>query len=196
MFNPIKVSQSIKEEFVSYIDTTFHIADRDYSKGLLDELSKKNCLAKGPYLDVTDSFATGATIAELIEQKEVSPLFNELERDVPDSEREIKLQRSLYLHQEQAICKVNRKHNLVVTTGTGSGKTECFLLPIINHLLREKEHETLDNGVRAILIYPMNALANDQMKRLRAIFQNYINITFGVYNSSTPEKDEEGKIRY
>ena len=196
MFDPIKVSQNIKEEFVSYIATTFHVADRDYAKALTNELLQTNRLAKGPYLDITDSFATGASIAELIEQKEVSPLFKELEIDVPEGEREIKLQRSLYLHQEQAIRKANFERNLVVTTGTGSGKTECFLLPIINHLLREKEHDTLDSGVRAILIYPMNALANDQMKRLRAIFKNYTSITFGVYNSSTKETDEEGKRRY
>ena len=196
MFDPIKVSQNIKDEFVSYIATTFHIADRDYAKALLHELSQTNRLAKGPYLDITDSFATGASIAELIEQNEVSLLFNELEKDIPEGEREIKLQRSLYLHQEKAIRKVNCNRNLVVTTGTGSGKTECFLLPIINHLLREKERETLDSGVRAILIYPMNALANDQMKRLRAIFQSYADITFGVYNSSTEETDKEGKRRY
>ena len=45
-------------------------------------------------------------------------------------------------------------------------KTECFIVPIINHLLREAEAGPLEPGVRAILIYPMNALANDQMKRM------------------------------
>ncbi|MFR8283693.1 MAG: hypothetical protein ACLU9R_07475 [Faecalibacterium sp.] len=47
------------------------------------------------------------------------------------------------------------------------------MLPIINHLLREQEAGTLSAGVRAIIIYPMNALANDQMKRMRALFKNY-----------------------
>ena len=79
--------------------------------------------------------------------------------------------------------------------GTGSGKTECFLIPIIHHLLHEVEDGELDFGVRAILIYPMNALANDQMKRLRKLFRYYPKITFGVYNSSTKEKEKQKRMR-
>ena len=50
--------------------------------------------------------------------------------------------------------------------GTGSGKTNCFLIPVINELLREKEKGQLNDGVRAIFIYPMNALATDQAGRI------------------------------
>ena len=79
----------------------------------------------------------------------------------------------------------------VLSTGTGSGKTEAFLIPILNHLLREEEAGTLNQaGVRALLLYPMNALANDQMKRLRRILQHYPQITFGRYINieETPDK--------
>jgi ATP-dependent helicase YprA (DUF1998 family) len=79
-------------------------------------------------------------------------------------------QRALHRHQEQSleILIKNRQH-LVVATGTGSGKTECFLYPILDSLLREVD---LDKpGVRAILVYPLNALANDQLyKRLVPMF--------------------------
>lgn len=85
---------------------------------------------------------------------------------------------------------------MIVTTGTGSGKTECFIIPIINHLLREAEEGTLSSGVRAILIYPMNALANDQMKRLRNLLKSYPEITFGVYNSSTKQNEQDGIAEY
>lgn len=196
MLNPIEASESIKDEFISYVSTSFHIADRDYAEQFINELNKKNSVAKGPYLDISDSFEPGNSIEKLITEGEMSPLFRELERDVPESDKEIKLQRKLYLHQEKAIRKINKEHNLVVTTGTGSGKTECFILPIINHLLREKESGSLSSGVRAILIYPMNALANDQMKRLRKILKGYPDITFGVYNSSTKHEDETGIAEY
>lgn len=176
--------------------THFHIADSDYAKGFDSELNKDGNISKGPYLDISDSFKTGKNIDALIREGEVSPLFAELEPDKAEKDKEVKLKRPLYLHQEEAIRKVNQKHNLVVTTGTGSGKTECFILPIINHLLREKEQGTLDNGVRAILIYPMNALANDQMKRLRDILAKYPIITFGVYNSSTAYTDDDGIRKY
>ena len=196
MFNPIEASKSIKDEFISYVSTNFHIADRDYAKQFTEGLNKVNTVAKGPYLDISDSFETGENIETLISEGELSPLFQDLENGVSESNKEIKLKRNLYLHQEMAIRKINQEHNLVVTTGTGSGKTECFILPIINHLLREKEQDTLTSGVRAILIYPMNALANDQMKRLRQILKNYPSITFGVYNSSTKEEDDAGIAEY
>ncbi|AOH46986.1 hypothetical protein BCS37_00320 [Selenomonas sp. oral taxon 920] len=196
MFNPMKASESIKAEFISYVLTSFHIADRDYANQFAAELNQENSVAKGPYLDISDSFEIGKNIESLIEEGELSPLFRDLEKEVPENDKEIKLQRKLYLHQEKAIRKINQEHNLVVTTGTGSGKTECFVLPIINYLLREKQAGTLSRGVRAILIYPMNALANDQMKRLRMILKNYPDITFGVYNSSTKQNDEEGIAEY
>lgn len=196
MFDPIEASRNIKDEFISYVSTTFHIADQEYSKQFIEALNQEDVIAKGPYLDITDSFETGENIEQLIGEGELSPLFRELEGSVEESEKEIKLQRNLYLHQEKSIRKVNAGRNLVVTTGTGSGKTECFIIPILNELLREKEQGTLDDGVRAILIYPMNALANDQMKRLRLILKNYPDITFGVYNSSTKQDDEAGTAEY
>ena len=69
-----------------------------------------------------------------------------------------------------------------LTGGTGSGKTECYLLPVLDHLLREREAGTLAQpGVRALLLYPMNALANDQMKRIRDLFAPCL-----LYTSPSP----------
>lgn len=199
MFDPIKASENIKDEYISYILTSFHLADKDYEEQFRKALTKGDVVYKGPYLDINDSFETGKSITEMIKEGEMSPLFEELEPGLSESEKEIKLERRLYKHQENAIRKINRNKNLVVTTGTGSGKTECFVLPVINHLLREKESSPdnrLNDGVRAIIIYPMNALANDQMKRFRSILKNYPDITFGVYNSSTKNDEDSGKAEY
>lgn len=196
MFDPIQASNNIRDEFISYISTSFHLADQGYARQFTEALGRESAISKGPYLDISDSFESGKSITELIEEKEMSPLFHELEPGVPEGDRDIKLVRGLYKHQEKAVRKINAGKNIVVTTGTGSGKTECFILPIINHLLREKEAGTLNDGVRAILIYPMNALANDQMKRLRQILKQYPDITFGVYNSSTKHEDAAGVAEY
>lgn len=196
MLNPIEASEQIKDEFIGYITTSFQMADEDYSEQFRKELQRDGLVAKGPYLDVSDSFVKGKSLSALIEEGVVSALFRELEGDIPDGEKELQLNRTLYLHQEDAVRKANDNHNMVVTTGTGSGKTECFTIPIINYLLKEKEQGKLDDGVRAILIYPMNALANDQMKRLRATLKNYPDITFGVYNGDTEPTDAEGIISY
>src|SRR5262249_36254392 len=79
--------------------------------------------------------------------------------------------RRLYKHQLDALHTVakDRRH-LVVTTGTGSGKTECFLLPVFEALVRESHMWTgadRPRAIRALLMYPLNALAEDQMVRLR-----------------------------
>ncbi|MDD5866969.1 MAG: DEAD/DEAH box helicase [Lachnospiraceae bacterium] len=196
MFNPISAAENIKNEFIGYISTLFHISDKEYAAQFISALQEEGAISKGPYLDVSDSYETGKCLEQMIEEGEASPLFRTLEGDIPDGEKEIQLNRGLYLHQERALRKTNQGRNLIITTGTGSGKTECFIIPIINHLLREAEEGTLTSGVRAILIYPMNALANDQMKRLRNLLRSCPNITFGVYNSSTKQNERDGIAEY
>ena len=196
MFSPISAAKNIKDEFIGYISTLFHISDKDYSAQFVAALQEEGAVSKGPYLAVSDSYKTGKSLEQMIEEGEASPLFRNLEGDIPDGEKEIQIDRGLYLHQERALRKTNQGKNLIVTTGTGSGKTECFIIPIINHLLREAEKGTLTSGDRAILIYPMNALANDQMKRLRNLLKSYPDITFGVYNSGTKQSEQDGIAEY
>ncbi len=118
--------------------------------------------------------------------------------------------RPLYAHQRRALEEVacNRRH-VVVTTGTGSGKTECFLLPLFEYLLRESRGwgaRGRPAGVRGLLLYPLNALVEDQMVRLRraadsvddpargtagartwlARYRPGQRFTFGRYTSRTP----------
>src|SRR5690625_4062401 len=159
--NPIKASQNIVDKYLRYIETTFFIKDKDYMEQFRKFLNDKNFFAKGPYLDFSDSFKFGRNIKTLVNEGSLSKEFIDLYKN-----KEEILNRKLYKHQEESIKKVNNGQNLIVTTGTGSGKTESFLLPIINYLMRQKEKGELTDGVRAIIIYPMNALANDQMKRL------------------------------
>lgn len=196
MFSPISASENIKDEFIGYISTLFHISDKEYASQFVAALREEGAITKGPYLDVSDSYKTGKSLAQMIEEGEASPIFKTLEGDIPDGDKELQINRSLYLHQECALRKSNQSRNLIVTTGTGSGKTECFIIPIINQLLREVEAGTLTSGVRAMLIYPMNALANDQMKRLRNLLKSYPEITFGVYNSGTKQNEQEGIAEY
>lgn len=177
MFDPIRASEEIKNSYIDYITTTFDMADRDYAGLLRQALQKEGMVAKGPYLDIGGAYETGHTLRELVTMGKASPLFEALE-PISEKERELKLDRPLYLHQEASLEKSSAGQSLVVTTGTGSGKTESFLLPILQHILSEHEAGTLDSGVRAIIIYPMNALANDQIKRMRALLKNYPAIRF------------------
>ena len=193
MFNPAKAAEEIKKEYMGFIATTYHFRNPLIQTQLEKELSRT--VANGPFVEIKDTFETGKSIGELIGEGVLSPLFNTLEKNKPYKPN-LPIGRPLYLHQEKAITKIVSGANVVVSTGTGSGKTHCFLIPVINELLREQEAGTLDDGVRAIFIYPMNALANDQIKGLREILMAYPQITFGVYNGGTEYEEKAAEKLY
>ena len=188
MFNPAKAADEIKKEYIGYINTTFHFRNQNLQKKLLEELDKT--VSNGPFVEIKDSFMSGKSIEELIDYGTLSPLFRVLESNKKYPPK-LPISRPLYLHQEKAVEKIVSGKNVVVSTGTGSGKTNCFLIPVINELLREKEKGQLNDGVRAIFIYPMNALANDQIKGLREILMAYSEIRFGVYNGGTENREDD-----
>jgi hypothetical protein len=176
--NPITTTQKIKQDYVEYLSSMFFFQDKDLMSQAKKQLSEEGKFVKGPFIEITPPFITGKSMQDLIDEGLVSTEFYKLKKHFP-------LDRKLYIHQETSIRKVIEGKNVIVATGTGSGKTECFLLPIINHLMREKEAGTLNSGIRALLLYPMNALANDQIARLRGILKDYPEITFGRYTGET-----------
>lgn len=191
MFNPAKAADEIKKEYIGYISTTFHFRNQNLQNKFVEELERT--VSNGPFIEIKDSFKSGKSIEQMIDEGKLSPLFKELEKNKKHPP-ELRISQPLYLHQEIAIEKIVAGRNVVVSTGTGSGKTYCFIIPVINELLREKEQNKLNDGVRAIFIYPMNALANDQIKGLRKILMAYPDIRFGVYNGGT-ENNENDAIK-
>ena len=96
---------------------------------------------------------------------------------------------SMWLHQQQVFEAVKAGQHVLVATGTGSGKTESFLYPIIDDLLRQRDQGVYE-GLTAILVYPMNALANDQLDRLRDMLGG-TGITFAQWVGTTPATEAE-----
>ena len=186
-FSPIEASETITKKYKRYLKTAFEIADSDYAMQFDKELDKIDVFSKGPYLEILDSFKTGKSLYDLMDERLISKSFDKV--NFPK-------QRTLYLHQEQAIQKCIQGNNIVVSTGTGSGKTESFLIPILAELAKEDEEGTLCPGVRALIIYPMNALANDQMKRLREILSEYPQITYGSYTGQTRQDKRTALAEY
>lgn len=92
-----------------------------------------------------------------------------------------------YKHQFEAWNALNGGNSMVVTTGTGSGKTECFMLPLIADLLNN-----LTTGVKAIFLYPLNALMEDQKARLQKLLAG-TDLKFAVYNGNLPEEEERNR---
>lgn len=186
-FRPYESSKNIVDFYRRYLLTTFKTNNEIYDNQLKEILKKEKIIFDGPYINISDPFEKGHSLKELAKQEKVSKKILEIKKFYPD--------RKLYKHQEEALLEANKKENLIITTGTGSGKTESFLIPVINQLLKEKEAGTLDKGVRTIIIYPMNALVNDQIRRLRELLSE-TDITFGRFTGETKETYRDAKKEY
>lgn len=180
--NPRVTTDKIRTDYKDYIASILSVKDREITE-LSHKAVKNTEFVKGPYLETTLPFVDGKSLKELADEGLVSKEFSVMGDSVHYSDW------NLRIHQENALRKIiTEERNMVVSTGTGSGKTECYLYPIFNSLMREKEAGTLNPGVRALLIFPMNALANDQQKKLRKLLKSYPDITFGRYTGETESK--------
>ncbi|HVB25286.1 MAG TPA: DEAD/DEAH box helicase [Ktedonobacteraceae bacterium] len=190
--HPIETMNHIRQTYLRYLKTIYPFQDSQLRTLFWEALEEEERLVKGPILEAAPPFASGRSIAQLVADGILHPSFQRLCSEA------MPWNRPLYLHQEQAIRHVaEQNRNVIVATGTGSGKTETFLIPILHHLLCEENAGTLRQpGVRALLLYPMNALANDQLKRLRHILEDYPDITFGRYTGETERKDEDAVNRF
>lgn len=184
-FNPIETARKVEDSYREYIATTIHFDDADLQKQLETILCEPGYLSKGPFLEAAPPYRKDKTVADLVDEG----LLCKGMMSLGDGEaRNFDPYRPLYVHQVKAIEKNVAGRNYAVVTGTGSGKTECFLLPILNDILSEFEKSGRSAGVRAMILYPMNALANDQLKRLRQLLKG-TDITFGRYTGDTEEKE-------
>jgi ATP-dependent helicase YprA (DUF1998 family) len=136
----------------------------------------EECGVQGPFVSLSEAFAKGESVQKLAQQGVLHHVMPSL-IGYP----------SMYLHQQRVFEAVRQGNHVLVSTGTGSGKTESFLYPIVDDLLRQRDQGTR-SGVTAVLVYPMNALANDQLDRLRDMLGG-TGITFGQWVGTTPEKE-------
>lgn len=114
--------------------------------------------------------------------------------DVLDSATAMPRDRKLYTHQLESLDKASsgthgNRPAIVVTAGTGAGKTEAFLLPILNDLYQNPPQES--QGAKCIILYPMNALVNDQVDRLYTWLKEQSQVTLFHFTSETPENKKQ-----
>ncbi len=191
-FNPIATARKVEDSYREYIATTIHFADADLQSQLERILSEPGYLAKGPFLEAAPPYRKDKSVADLVSEGVLcESMLNLGGGDL----RKFDPERALYVHQVRAIRKAASGRNYAVVTGTGSGKTECFLLPILNDILSEFEQKGASGGVRAMILYPMNALANDQLKRLRDLLAG-TDITFGRYTGDTEETEAKARTKW
>ncbi|MFQ8921040.1 MAG: DEAD/DEAH box helicase [Clostridium paraputrificum] len=176
--NPIEKSKYINEKYKEYLRSSFKFGNVEL-QSLFEEQLRKEELFKGPYVDLNLPFERGKCIRELIDDWVICKSFLKLSN--------INFERPLYSHQEESIRRIGKGRSAIITTGTGSGKTESFLYPILNDLMSDIENGNHEVGIRVIFLYPMNALVNDQIDRVRKILANCPDITYGFFTGDTKE---------
>jgi ATP-dependent helicase YprA (DUF1998 family) len=161
----------IQSALQDYIEATYHVGHRAVIAQRKALLEADGIIFQPPYIESTPRYKASQTFEELDLSDPVKTLFASL----TDSRSGTKplLFNPPYTHQARALEAVLRdERNLVVTTGTGSGKTETFLLPLLAKLATEAATRPTTFAVpaiRALVLYPMNALVNDQLGRLRLL---------------------------
>jgi len=157
--------QRLVEDYTRYANSFIHIREpriRTYVE---------NCLHEGVFwpdalIQLNPTFKPGAWIEELTAQGILHPECNRIFRKGKDQGAGTTLR--LYQHQLEAVQIANTGHSYVLTTGTGSGKSLAYIVPIVDHVLRRGS----GRGVQAIVVYPMNALANSQYIELEKFLRH------------------------
>ncbi|OQK17983.1 hypothetical protein AU255_09035 [Methyloprofundus sedimenti] len=195
--NPLILYRQLRDTLRRYIPTTLPIS-RNYPelKKAFQAVLNAEVLVKGPYIEALPDFEKGNSLRTLL--KEHGGFLHHGFAQLPDA----LLDRALHAHQQEALTAACRdQQSLLVATGTGSGKTECFLYPLAQQLLSDSNPD--EPGVRCLLIYPMNALANDQLYyRIAPLFGQQLaqqQISFGRFTSqiraNTTRAEEEIRLQ-
>lgn len=185
-----KLRNNIIQNYSRYIKSFIEIFDQKIAQKVQAEL-EKGLLWPDPLVQLNPAFESGAWINELVEDgilhQECKNIFR-INKTRYGGGKELRL----YKHQLEAIHAAKSGENYVLTTGTGSGKSLAYIIPIVDYVLRNGS----GHGIRAIVVYPMNALANSQYGELeKFLCYGYPDgkgpVTFERYTGQEDEKTRE-----
>jgi DEAD/DEAH box helicase domain-containing protein len=175
---PSLLAKDIQEGLRQFLTTGFEASD-DFMSGIMDRFVKEpSGWLKGPYLQLGLPFTQGAS---------GKSFFKDFSTENPG-----------YSHQEGAWERLASSHkasSTLVATGTGSGKTECFIYPVLDHCARAKKSGEV--GIKALVIYPMNALATDQARRFAELIAStpaFKDLRVGMYVGGNAVSNGQGMV--
>lgn len=182
----VETQQRIKDSLLSLWAT----GDATLQKYILEILEEEKLMAEPVFQNTFPWTQDSKTFGEL------NTLFSNSFIDKLDKikgDYEFPKNRKPYVHQIKSwetLLKTNQ--SIAVTTGTGSGKTECFMIPVLQDLYENCKNET---GINAIFLYPLNALIGSQKKRIDTWVKALGGLTYAVYNGNTEEEKKSDKRR-
>ena len=182
--NPVAYIEKVAKSFLRYQLTAYPFSDPHLLAQMRDLLSldhtRTSPLLRGPYVSLSRPFRAGASIQQLVDEGLIHP---HLSARIPSQITHF------YSHQERAIRAIAEGRTTLISTGTGSGKTECFLYPAVSQCLALRDESAVP-GISAVIVYPMNALAEDQLIRIRGLLAG-TSVPFGIYVGKTPEREAD-----
>lgn len=165
--------KEIIEEYGRFTRSFTKICSEDISKEV-DKAYESGHFWPAPLIQINPNFEPGGYIDELVEngtlEQECAKIFR-----LKHAKNKFGDSLLLHKHQADAISVANQNQSYVLTTGTGSGKSLAYFIPIVNDVLRRKKEGIHRKGISAIVVYPMNALCNSQREEL----QKYLQIGYG-----------------
>jgi len=188
--NIFNLHQDILNEYKLYIDSFLNISDKAILQKVREEFDSGN-LYPEPLIQFNPSFELGGKVDDLVRQSILAQDFNHIFYDESDTSW------SIYRHQSEAIIKGNQEMDFVVTSGTGSGKSLTYISTIFNFLFKNPNQP----GIKAIIVYPLNALINSQELALQGFEKNYnqrtgrdFPFTYAKYTGQEKQEDREKVI--
>ncbi|MFS8856440.1 DEAD/DEAH box helicase [Synechococcus sp. H55.7] len=180
---------AVLADYRDFVRSFFLVADPRAQAFVDQALEEGIHLWPEPLVQLSPSYKDGSTVNELAAAGRIAQETAHIFRF--EDGRPFRL----YRHQEEAITKALAGESFVVTSGTGSGKSLCYFLPILDNWIRQKGSE---HQVTALVVYPMNALVNSQYQSLQDLRERYerrygrpFPLRFAKYTGETAESDRE-----
>jgi serine/threonine protein kinase len=191
------IHANLVNEYADFTRSSTVIRDARIEGFVEDDLKAKSQWPN-PWLSLNPFFADGGHVTDLVRDGVLHPgcaeIFQSGKKE--SSPRPDGRPLTFHLHQRQAIEAAQAGASYVLTTGTGSGKSLAYIVPIVNHVLKERQAAGAGGRVRAIVVYPMNALANSQLEELAKYLRHGFGkgcepVTFARYTGQESQEDRE-----
>ncbi|GCE23605.1 DEAD/DEAH box helicase [Dictyobacter kobayashii] len=195
--NIFDLRRQLIDDYSSYIKSFIQIRTPRIREYVQNELFHNSMLWPDPLIQLNPVFEPGHTIDELVAEGILHPACARIFRRGKDEEHPQGEPLRLHTHQDEAIRVAREGQSYVLTTGTGSGKSLSYIIPIVDYVLRHPEQP----GIKAIVVYPMNALANSQLGELNKYIQfNFPDsareVTFRRYTGQERQSEREEIIAH
>lgn len=190
--NPFETIEYVQNTYRTYVYTFQKIRSTTIEKWVQDKIAEGTLLWKDPYVQLNRLFEQGDFLQKLVDEGLIHSWVLKIFSKKDTAGKLTGSPIIPYRHQSEAIISIQKDNaNTLVTTGTSSGKSFCFGIPIVSECLKMREQGL--SGIKAIIVYPMNALANSQYEDF-ALRLHGSGLKIGLYTGDTKNSPDEARV--